>query len=209
MKTTQLLFSPFHRIAGGGALVSGMVGIGLAGLIGSAQGLHFDGVLDVHVGKKAPGWVFVVEGFISWLSLALLLLVAGRLLSRTAFRSIDLLGTQALARWPMVLTALACSAPGFHRYSHAVMQSLVGLKPGQVPSMPAFGADGIVFGLVTLLILACTGWMVLLMWKSFSHCCNVRGGKAVGLFIITLLLAEALSKLLIGRLFLLLETVAS
>lgn len=202
MKITQLLFSPFHRIAGGAALGGGLAAIVLAGLIGAAQGLHFDGVLDAHVGKKAPVWVFVAEGLIDWLSLALPLLLAGRLLSKTAFRSIDLAGTQALARWPTVLTALGCLAPGFHRYSDALVQSLVGLKPGQVPQLPPFGADGVVFALVTVLTFACTVWMVALMWKSFSHCCNVRGGRAVGVFVITLLLAEALSKLLIGRLFL-------
>jgi hypothetical protein len=58
-----------------------------------------------------------------------------------------------------------------------------------------------VFGLVTLFMLACTVWMVALMWKSFSHCCNVRGGKAVATFVIALLLAEVLSKVLIGQLF--------
>jgi hypothetical protein len=43
--------------------------------------------------------------------------------------------------------------------------------------------------------------MVALMWRSFSHCCNVRGGKAVATFVIALLLAEVLSKVLIGQLF--------
>ncbi|MGZ4974965.1 MAG: DUF3887 domain-containing protein, partial [Limisphaerales bacterium] len=37
-------------------------------------------------------------------------------------------------------------------------------------------------------------WMVRLMYKSFSVVCNVRGGKAIGTFVIGLLIAEALSK---------------
>jgi hypothetical protein len=43
--------------------------------------------------------------------------------------------------------------------------------------------------------------MVALMWKSFAHCCNVRGGKAIGAFVLSLLAAEALSKVLIGWMF--------
>lgn len=201
MKLSQILFHPFVRIAGGTALLLGLVAITLAGLIGAPQGLHFDGVLDTHVGKNGPWWFFVSEGLIDWLSLAVLLLIAGRIISKTAFRSIDLLGTQAFARWPTVLTVLACLTPGFHRFSEALTKSIIGLKPGQIPQLPPAGPDAVVFGLVTLFMLACTVWMVALMWKSFSYCCNVRGGKAVGTFVITLLLAELLSKVLIGQLF--------
>jgi len=43
-------------------------------------------------------------------------------------------------------------------------------------------------------------WMVALMWKSFSLCCNVRGGKAVAYFVAGLLVAEGLSKVLITAL---------
>lgn len=201
MKLSQILFHPFVRTAGGNALLLGLAAITLAGIIGAGQGLHFDGVLDTHAGKRGPWWLFVAEGLIDWLSLAVLLLIAGRIISKTAFRSIDLLGTQALARWPSVLTALACLAPGFHRFSEALMKSIIGLKPGQVPQLPPAGPDAVVFGLVTLFMLACTVWMVALMWRSFSHCCNVHGSKAVATFVISLLLAEVLSKVLIGQLF--------
>ena len=201
MKLSQILFHPFLRIAGATSLALGLAAIVLTALIGAGQGLHFDGVLDTHVGKSGPWWLFVTEGLIDWLSLAVLMLFAGRIISKTAFRGIDLLGTQALARWPTVLTALACLAPGFHRFSDVLTKSIIGLKPGQVPQLPHAGPDAVVFGLVTLLMLACTVWMVALMWRSFSHCCNLRGGKAVGIFVITLLLAELLSKVLIGQLF--------
>jgi hypothetical protein len=201
MKLSQILFHPFHRIAGSPALLLGLAAITLTGIIGAGQGLHFDGVLDTHVGKSGPWWLFVSEGLMNWISLAVLLLLAGRMISKTAFRSIDLLGTQALARWPTVLTALACLAPGFHRFSEALTKSIIGLKPGQVPQLPPAGPDTVVFALVTLFMLACTVWMVALMWRSFSHCCNVRGGKAVAAFVIALLLAEVLSKVLIGQLF--------
>lgn len=198
MKLTQLLFQPFHRIAGPASLGLGLAAILLAGLIGAPQGVHFDGVLDTHVGRSAPWWFMVAEGLIDWLCLAVLLLAAGRLITKSAFRSIDLLGTQALARWPTVLITLGCLAPGFHRYSAALVKSLTNLKPGSVPQLPPGGADAVVFGIVTAVMLACTVWMVALMWKSFTHCCNVRGARAIIAFVISLLAAEILSKALIG-----------
>jgi len=201
MKLGQILFHPFRRIAGAPALALGLAAIVIAALVGARQGLHFDGVLDVHVGPRSPWWVFVAEGFINLTSLFATLLIAGRLISKTAFRSIDLLGTQALARWPTVLIAIACLAPGFHRYSESLVKSLASLEPGQVPKLPAVGLDLLVFALVTVFMIACVVWMVALMWKSYSHCCNVRGGKAVGSFVAALVSAEVLSKVLIGLLF--------
>lgn len=202
MKLTQILFHPFHRIAGVQALGLGLVTVIAAGLLGAGQGLHFDGVLDLHVGRSAPWWLFVAEGLIDWLCLALVLLAAGRLVSRSAFRSIDLIGTQALARWPMLGVALACLAPGFHRFNQELIKALTRLKPGEIPSIPTDSPDVVVFAMVTLVMLLGTVWMVALMWKSFSHCCNVRGGRAVTAFVLGLLAAEVLSKLLVGRLFL-------
>lgn len=201
MKFTQWLFSPFHRVAGATALSWGLASIVLASLIGATQRLHFDGVLDVHTGRTGPWWLFVAEGLINWLSLALLLLIAGRALSKTAFRSIDLLGTQAFARWPTLWIALACLLPGFHRFGNALTQSISELKPGQVPRLLPCSLDAAVFYGVTVVVLVGIVWMVALMWKSFSHCCNVRGGKAVTVFVVTLLLAEVLSKVLIAGLF--------
>ncbi len=200
MKITDLLFDPFRRIAGGLSLALGLAIIVLAALIAKPQGLHFGGVLYTHPGMSGPWWLFIAEGLIDWLCVAVALLLAGRLISQSAFRSIDLLGTQALARWPTVLIALVCLAPGFHRYAQVLTESLVSLMSGVVPVLPG-GMDAIVFGLVAAFILVCTVWMVVLMWRAFSHCCNVRGGQAVAGFALALFFADHLSRRLIDLLF--------
>ena len=197
-RVSDLLFHPFVRVAGLQSLLLGLAGIALAGWLGFIQGLHFDGVLDVHVGAHLPWWMSLGEGLINWLSLAALLFIAGKIVSRTRFRAVDLFGTQALARWPMLLVSLICFAPGFHRFSDALMKALLTMteKPGKL-ALPPMNADMLVFGVVMLGMLSCTVWMVALMWQSFAHSCNARGGKAVVAFVVSLLLAEVLSKVLI------------
>jgi len=194
----EFLFYPFVRVAGLPSLLLGLAGIALAGGLGFIQGLHFDGVLDVHVGAHLPWWMSLGEGLINWLSLAVLLFIAGKIVSRTRFRAVDLFGTQALARWPVLLVSLMCLAPGFHRYTEALVKVLLKVtdKPGRVV-LPPINADTWVFGLVMLGMLSCTVWMVTLLWQSFAHSCNARGGKAVAAFVVSLLLAEILSKVLI------------
>jgi hypothetical protein len=65
-KTNRLviwLFDPFTYIAGWQALLTGLAAIVITALLGSVGNVHFDGVLDMHIGAKAPLWFFVVEGF--------------------------------------------------------------------------------------------------------------------------------------------------
>lgn len=196
------LFNPFVRIAGATSLYLGLGIILVSCWLGSFSGLHFDGVLDAHVGGKVHVWIFLAEGVIDWLSPALVLLAAGRLVSKSAFRAVDLIGTQALARWPMIFVALAALAPGFHRFTAQLLESVKAMATDPAKfTPPPMGADAVIFGVVTLTMLACTVWMVALMWKSFSHCCNVRGGRAVVAFVVGLLVAEVVSKVLIGLLF--------
>lgn len=200
-RITSLLFSPFVVIAGASSLLLGLAAILLAGGLGYLGDVHFDGVLDVHTGARLPLWLTLSEGLLDWLTLAVVLFLAGRLLSRTAFRVLDLFGTQALARWPMLLVVLACFAPGFQRFSRQLIELLpqITANPNAV-KMPPLGPDAAIFGMVTFIMLVCTVWMVALMWKSFSHCCNVRGGRAVTGFIISLFIAEVLSKVILTQL---------
>ena len=189
----QWLFNPFNYVAGAQSLILGLVAILVAGGFGALSHTHFDGVIDVHSGRAAPLWTFLAEGLINWLSLAIVLLIVGRLASRSSWRAIDLFGTQALARWPMLLSALATLLPGYQRFTQHLAWKL--LKQGNEPIVQ--GADGVTFGIVVGVILVTLIWMVYLMYKAFSVSCNLRGGKAVLLFVAALIAAEVISKIAI------------
>lgn len=195
-KCALWLWNPFLYTAGGLALTVGIVVILFAGGIGSLSNTHFDGVLDTHTGHPAPLWFFLGEGIINWLCLSIVLLGAGYLLARSKhpFRAIDLLGTQALARWPFVVVALICLLPGYGRFSDAMVQQL---SKGDLSFPRVEVVDVVVFGLVVMVMLVALVWFVALAWKSFRVSCDLKGGKAVTMFIIGILVAEVLSKIAI------------
>ncbi len=189
-KLTTLLFNPFVYVAGAKALLLGLGAILAAGLIGAASNTHYDGVLDVHSGAQRQLWVFLAEGVSDWLCLALVLLVLGRIASGTAFRTIDVLGTQALARWPTLFVSLITLPSGFQRFGNYLVEQF--LKPGGKAEFNV--ADATVFCVAILAIIVITCWLVALMYKAYSVSCNLKGGKAIGTFIGGLILAEVLSK---------------
>jgi hypothetical protein len=194
-KWVTLLFNPFYYLAGGGALGLGLLAILAAALIGSCRTLHFDGVLDMHIGAAVPVWFYLAEGLVDWLSLAVVLWVAGKIISGTSFRAVDVFGTQALARWPTVVISLLALPPAFQRFSKDIVEQI---KRGNFEFNTP---DAIVFFAIGICVVPILCWMIYLMYKGFSVSCNVKGGKAIGTFIGGLIAAEVLSKILIVALF--------
>ena len=191
-KSATVLFNPFFYVAGVKALGLGLGAILLAGLIGSWGRTHFDGVLDTHAGAATPLWLFLAEGVVDWLCLFIVLWLCGKIISQTAFRAVDLLGTQALARWPALIISMIALPKAFQRFSHEL---LLQLKQGKFHFDTS---DAIIYFCIVIGMIPFICWMVALMYKSFSVSCNVAGGKAIGAFIAGLVLAEILSKLCVA-----------
>jgi len=188
---SKWLFDPFTYVAGGRALTLGLAAILLAGLIGSFSYTHFDGVLDLHTGRPAATWIFLSEGLINWLSLAVVLFVLGKLASKSAFRARDLFGTQAMARWPMVISAVAALAPPYRRFTAAAAANPMNIMRGA----GAAAFDIVMAVLVMIVVVVMLVWMVALMYRSYRICCNLKGGTAIATFVVGLFIAEGLSKI--------------
>lgn len=191
------LFNPFRFIAGYQALLIGLAAIVLTSLLGSLSNTHFDGVLDVHTGLQAPLWFFLAEGLINWMSLAIPLLLLGLIISRSSFRTIDVIGTQALARWPYLVAAIAM-LPEANR---KVLGYLIAKYTQGHTSTLINGADMAIFAVAMFLAVLMLIWMVALMYKAYSVSCNIKGPKAIVTFIIGLIGAEVISKIAILALF--------
>ena len=189
MTIAQWLFNPFVRIAGGQALAVGLAVIIASALAASAAGVHFDGLLDFHLGSSVPLQVAVMEGLVNWSVITVLLWLVSLLAAPRTVRLVDIAGTQALARWPLLLAAIACIPPAVRQGNEKlVAETLAGRF-----AMPPMAT--VVAGLFAL---ACVIWMVSLMWKAFSVSCNQRGGRAAAIFVAALLAGEAATKWLLS-----------
>ena len=194
-KISTWLFNPAVYIAGAEALSVGLGLILVATWIGSLSRTHFDGVIDVHAGVEAPRWFFFAEGLLAWLSVVIVFWIVGKLAARTSFRLVDLAGTQALARGPMFFSVLFALLPGNARFTQSLMTTL---QSKTSPSVELFlTPDAVSFFVVLGVMIVAMGWMVALMYNSYAHVCHVQGGRAVGSFIVALILAEALSKIIL------------
>ncbi len=191
MTVARWLFNPFVRIGGEQALALGLIVIVVSGFAAAAGGVHFDGLLDFHPGYSVSFRVAVVEGVVNWSVISVLLVLVSLLVAPRTVRLVDVAGTQALARFPTLLAALACVPPAVRR-AHEEMAAA--LAEGRVAIPTGAAAAAGLFGSV------CVIWMVWLMWKAFSVSCNQRGGRAVAVFAAAVVAGEVATKFLLGRL---------
>lgn len=170
--------NPFRVIAGGKALVWGVVFIASAVALLCCGGLVQDGYL--HFGLRADGvrvWQVAAMEVLWWLIPALLLYGCGVAMSRSKIRAIDMLGTTAFAQ----LLLLPMIAP------------LLLFDMTQSPVAPAWA--------MMLFAVWALAWLILFFvwnYSAFSLSCNVRGTKAVCVFTAVQILLVCFSGLL-GR----------
>jgi hypothetical protein len=183
------LLHPFRFVAGWQALAIGLAGMALTAAVGHFSGMHNDGVIDAHLGEGHFGLIFM-EGIINWLSMVILLGLGTLLLRGPRPRLIDLAGTQAWARIPMLLVAFT----GFFLPTAAIEKWIRSLMETPDAPVPIGGMDIALFVAAGIFTLLCLVWMVSLMWKGFQISANAKGAPAIITFIVAILAAEILSK---------------
>jgi len=192
-RLSQWLFNPFMFVAGLPALSAGLAIILISGFFCWLGSTHFDGVLDVHTGLAAQWWIFPAEGLIDWILLAIPLFFFGLIISKSSFRLIDVFGTQALARWPYLITAVVMLPSANLKVGNFVFARLAQTTPVVAVNL----ADIFIFAVAMLLGILMAVWMVVLMYRAYSVSCNVKGTKAIATFIIALIGTEIISKVII------------
>ena len=194
MEISRWLFNPFYYVAGAKALVIGLLALLPTGILGFLGGSRFDGILDFHLGLPPLSiWGHVAENILSWALLSMLLFIAGKIVSKSRPRLIDVFGTQALARFPYLLVSLVALMPGANHFTRALLEGHA--------SWNQFSADMAAFLFIVCFGLVMLVWMVLLMYRAFAVSCNVSGAVGVTVFVVTLVAGEIISKILIYHLF--------
>ncbi|MCW3122680.1 MAG: hypothetical protein JWQ38_2172 [Flavipsychrobacter sp.] len=176
------LFNPFIYVAGSRALLIGWVVMIVTAVIGYYSNTHFTSI-GVKTGIAAPLAYCLIEQFVAWGCTVLLFYPAGRIFSTSAIRVVDVAGTMALARWPMIF----CAVMGFAMPVYSPSQSVDELIKSITGTTIA----------LSMLVLVFAIWMITLMVNAFMLSCNLKGSKAVISFIVSLLLAEILSSFIL------------
>jgi len=179
----SLILNPFTRIAGWQAFGVGLMFVILTGIICTFSKVAFDGVIDMHLVKRLT----LLQSFeflaIDLLSLVTIMTATGFIISKS-FRIIDILGTMTLSRSPLLILAIA----GYFTISPDI---------NEIIKDPILVFQSVSFIIIILLSIPVTIWSIILMFNALKVSCGINGNKLGSAFIIALLVAEVISKILI------------
>ena len=179
----SLILNPFTRIAGWQAFGVGLMFVILTGIICTFSKVAFDGVIDMHLVKRLT----LLQSFeflaIDLISLVTIMTATGFIISKS-FRIIDILGTMTLSRSPLLILAIA----GYFTISPDI---------NEIIRDPILVFQSVSFIIIILLSIPVTIWSIILMFNALKVSCGINGNKLGSAFIIALLVAEVISKILI------------
>lgn len=190
------LFDPFNRLTDLQTLAAGLASMLAVALLCRMAGLQTDAVLSVHFMADPGLGTIIGQGIINWLLMAACLTIAARLLEVQSLNLLTLLGTQALARWPLLLAVLYLSLPPVAepmRELTARLTEVMPSQPGQVIADAAHMADAFILTAYGLPVLVCLTWMAWLMLQGFTAATQLAGPRAVFPFAACLLAAHLAS----------------
>jgi hypothetical protein len=185
----KLAFNPFERVAGYTALVSGLIIAFVSSATGFIFNTRFDGVLDIHF-ADTTFLTALTEQLINIVSLCVIFSGIAFIVKGKSFRIIDVCGTLILARFPLLLTPFL-NAGGF-------FLTLQPSETGKNVTLSRIEPAGIIFlTLASLILILIIIWHIILLYKAYRISTNIKGWKATASFILSLLLAEIMSKYLL------------
>jgi hypothetical protein len=191
------VFNPFTHIAGMKAFAIGLLVILLSSVIGYLSHTHFDGAIDAHMSDYGNIYVYIIEGLIDFICLLVLFYIAGIIISGFHFRFIDLMGTIALSRAPMILIPL--SAFAFPQGKITEYINYVIFQSGDPVALTAWDVIGFILSVFVMIFVII--WTIILLFNAYKICVNKKGAKLIISFIVALIISEVVSKLLIYIIF--------
>jgi len=195
------LFNPFRYIAGVKSLVAGILVLLLTAITGYFSHTHFPDLISIKLSPAFPLWYFVAQVFTNWLIISIVLYVLALIFSSSSVRIIDIFGTQALARVPYFMAAFT----GFFGAMHKFGQYILYTRFHQGEPVNLTSTDVVLAVSLMIVSLLLSIWTIILMYNAFRISANVKGGKAVALFI-TAFIISIVATLFLSRYYLSLIT---
>lgn len=167
-----VFYNPFIYLAGIKSLVISIFVVSATAWLCFITGTHNYGLLNINFASDSGFQVYLLEHLIHWITATLILLCCGILFSKSAIRFIDVLGTQGVSRTPLIVLPMVRLIPAFKSF--------------------AFNSPAM-YTLIVLHVVMVV-WSIALMFHAYKISCNVKAPRLNASFIISLLLAEIISR---------------
>ena len=182
-RISDVLFNPFRWIGGGKALLIGIIISALTAIISFFSRVHFPDIISIKLGPSLPILFLIIQSILNWFVFGVILFILSYLITKSKYRFIDVIGCQSLARFPFLLAAPLGFIPGTEKFTKFLLNMQLGIGEPVTITDTEIGLAL----MVILLMLLISIWSIVMMYRGFSISVNAKGGKAVVVFVISLI----------------------
>lgn len=191
----KTLFNPFEKYSEKTLLVSGIIATILGSFLAYLMNVRFDGILDMHIVENVQWNEPLIDNLLNIVTIFVLFFAFGKIINPKT-RAIDILNVSLICRIPIYLVSIT-NIGGYLEKSTQNMLDKIDFE--NLNNTPQFEVSDMVItlassGVMILLLI----YMIILFWKGFQTVTNSKGVRNIILFIVLFIVAEILSKYLIG-----------
>ena len=187
MKT---IFNPFERYSEKVLLAVGIVAMILGSFLAYTFNVRFDGVLDMHTGQTVSVLQPFIDNLINLICLLLFLFGAAWYVNRKA-RIVDIFSSILVARIPFLLMPFL-NINDFT--THAGNDIMRNLKAETLENISDF--SWVALTAISIVSLVLIIWSMALLYNGFKVASNAKGKQPVFFFVLAIISAEILSKII-------------
>ncbi len=177
------LINPFRYIAGYKSLTIGLLIIICTSLVSVFSHKHFPDIISVKTGPDYSFWYLLIENISTWIIFSTFLYVLAISFSKSAVRIVDIFGTQAFARLPYLLVSFVGFSGSLKLFNQHILWTV--LQRGEPVDLTIL--DTTIAVLLLVFTLSMTVWVIVLMFNAFKVSSNIKGGRLILLFVISVI----------------------
>ncbi|MGO3155586.1 hypothetical protein [Mesonia sp.] len=189
----KLLYNPFERFQERFLISVGTIALIIGALLAFYFQARFDGVLDLHFVSQVDLWQTFADQAINVACLSICLGALAFYMNKRT-RIIDVLAVCLFARLPYYLLSIFNVNGVMVKISEEILKDPMGITTGNI-AMPHLLLLLVFSGLSLIAII----WQLVLLYNGTKVTSNAKGTKYSILFVIAIIVAEILSKLLINQ----------
>lgn len=188
----NLLSNPFEKYKESTLITIGSIITVLFSVIAFFLYIRLDGLLDMHFSDELKIHHPLLDNIVNIFTCSVVLFILGKYINPKT-RFIDILATSIIARipyYPLILLNI-------NDVLREATKSVIGYStPDLIHQIPK---SSLIFILIfALLSVVALIWYMILLYRGFKTATNAKGNKPVVLFIISILLIEVISKIIIN-----------
>jgi len=188
----KLLYNPFERYQERSLILVGIAALIIGSLLAFFFQARFDGVLDLHFVSQVFLWQAFADQAVNVVCLLICLGALAFYMNKRT-RVIDVLAVCLFARLPYYLLSLFNVNGVMIEISEKILEDPMGITTGNIAMSHLLLL--LVFSGLSLLAII---WQLILLYHGTKVSSNAKGTKFSILFVIAIIVAEILSKLLIN-----------